>query len=330
MKKVISSQKFLSLLAAVAIMAAGGCSSDDDAVADAVDTNARPLIFHVSETPLADDDAPAATRTAPTTTSSLSAFSYCYLTGSTLSGQESASKNGSGIWSASSGWPSVDENATVSFYAYANAPSSACVYKKDSKVFLNFDVDETTYSQKDLLVAKQSDNYTHSGGNIGFLFSHACGAVRFSLSKTSGLADYDVQVKNVKIYNIPCSGTYCFDDGTWAIESDSRYNKHFTLKSYENDYLTVTSEKQYLSTDGDYLFLLPQTLTAWGKTGAPANAYVEIECKISQNGTFKVGTASNWGTAYLPLGITIKKGKINPVNISLGTALRNAQGGKIF
>ena len=92
----------------------------------------------------------------------------------------------------------------------------------------------------------------------------------------------------------------------------------------------MTSEKQYLSTDGDYLFLLPQTLTAWGKTGAPANAYVEIECKISQNGTFKVGTASNWGTAYLPLGITIKKGKINPVNISLGTALRNAQGGKIF
>ena len=316
MKKVISSQKFLSLLAAVAIMAAGSCSSDDDAVADAVDTNARPLIFHVSET--------------PTTTSSLSPFSYCYLTGSTLSSQESASKDGSGIWSASSGWPSVDENATVSFYAYANAPSSAYVYKKDSKVFLNFDVDETTYSQKDLLVAKQSDNYTHSGGNIGFLFSHACGAVRFSLSKTSGLAGHDVQVKNVKIYNIPCSGTYCFDDGTWAIESDSRYNKHFTLKSYENDYLTVTSEKQYLSTDGYYLFLLPQTLTAWNKTGAPANAYVEIVCKISKGGNYVVGGADRWDNAYLPLNITIEKGKINPVHISMGTALRDASGNKYF
>lgn len=329
MKKVISSQKFLSLLAAVAIMAAGSCSSDDDAVADAVDTNARPLIFHVSETPLADDDAPAATRTAPTTTSSLSAFSYCYLTGSTLSSQESASKDGSGIWSASSGWPSVDENATVSFYAYANAPSSAYVYKEDSKVFLYFDVDETTYSQKDLLVATQSDTYTHSRGNIGFQFNHACGAVRFSLSKTAGLANYLVRVKSVKIYNIPCSGTYCFDDGTWELYGNS--NKDFTLISYaNNDYLTVTSEKQFLSNDGDYLFLLPQTLTAWDKTGAPANAYVEIACKVSRDGQFNVGSASDWGTAYLPLGITIEKGKINPVNISLGTALRNAQGGKIF
>ena len=57
---------------------------------------------------------------------------------------------------------------------------------------------------------------------------------------------------------------------------------------------------------------------------------MEIECKISLNGTFNVGSSNGWGTAYLPLGITIEKGKINPVNISLGTALRNEQGGKIF
>ena len=330
MKKVISSQKFLSLLAVVAIMAAGSCSSDDDVVADAVDTSARPLIFHVSETPLADDDAPAATRTAPTTTSTLSGFNYCYLiTGGSLSDPESASNNESGTWSAS-GWPSVDnDETTVNFYAYANASSSANVYKDGSKVVLNFEVDGTTYSQKDLLVATQSDTYTHSNGNIGFQFSHACGAVRFSLSKTNSLSAYSVLVKSVKIH-IPCSGTYCFDDGTWVIQSDSEYNKLFTLKSYENGYLTVTSEKQFLSNEGDYLFLLPQTLTPWDKTGKPANAYVEIECKISNGTTYKVGSASNWGTAYLPLGITIEKGKIYPVNISLGTALRDAQGDKIF
>ena len=265
MKKVISSQKFLSLLAAVAIMAAGGCSSDDDVVADAVDTSARQLIFHVSETPLADDDAPTATRTAPTTTSSLSSFGYCYLADGSLSQPESASKNGSGIWSATSLWPSVDENATVNFYAYANAsPAKDDVFTDGEKFFLNFEVDETTYSQKDLLVATQSDTYTHSRGNIGFQFSHACGAVRFSLSKTAGLADYHVLVKSVKIHNIPCSGTYCFDDGTWEIWSDSEYNKLFTLKSYGNDYLTVTSEKQFLSNDGDYLFLLPQTAEGMG------------------------------------------------------------------
>ena len=66
------------------------------------------------------------------------------------------------------------------------------------------------------------------------------------------------------------------------------------------------------------------------KRGAPANAYVEIECKISKGGTYKVGNASSWGYAYLPLNITIEKGKINPVNISMGTALRDASGNKYF
>lgn len=193
---------------------------------------------------------------------------------------------------------------------------------------MSFTVDETTYRQQDLLVAKQSGTYAQSEGNIALHFNHACGAVRFSLSKTSGLANYTVRVKSVKICNIPCSGTYCFDNDTWSIDQ-SNGKKNFTILSYsDNSHMEVTETGQFLSSDNDYLFLLPQTLTPWDRSAPLSNAYVEIECKISKDGEYKVDSANEWREAYLPLPITITQGSINPVNISMGTALRNAQGGK--
>lgn len=336
MNKVLYCKKAVLIPAVIAIMMAGGCSSDDDN--DETQRHDLTLKFQVSETPLENPEASAAsTRTAETTTATFSNFNYHYVVGSTLSGIEYADKSGSdGLWTASSDWPkSANENTLVTFYAYANAilKNSNDIFKgDDNKVYLNFTVDETTYNTKDLLVATASDTYSHSQGVIGFRFSHACGALRFSLNKTSSLDSYTVLVKTVKIYNIPSSGTYCFDDGTWAIYStNANDKKNFTIKSYnDNANLEVSTNKAYLSAEKDYLFLLPQTLTAWNKSGAPANAYVEIECKISKGGTYKVGNASSWGYAYLPLNITIEKGKINPVHISMGTALRDASGNKYF
>ena len=338
MNKVLYCKKAVLIPAVIAVMVAGGCSSDDDN--DEMQSHAVTLKFQVSETPLETPEASAAsTRTAETTTATFSDFNYHYVIGSSLSDQESATKSSSnGLWTASSDWPASAYNDTpVSFYAYANTDNNSSVSKdinNNDKVYLNFTVDETTYSTKDLLVATASDTYSHSNGVIGFRFSHACGALRFSLSKTSKLSSYTVLVKTVKIYNIPSSGTYCFNDGTWTVSNKDVDKKNFTIKSYDdNDYLPVNAdETHYLSKEKDYLFLLPQTLTPWDPTGPLANAYVEIKCKISNilNGKYKVGSATEWGYAYLPLNITIEKGKINPVNISMGTALRDENGKKYF
>ena len=317
--------------AVIAVMVAGGCSSNEDN--DEMLSHAATLKFQVSETPLENPEAPAAsTRTAETTTASFRSFDYHYVVGSTLSGKVSASKDkNDGRWDSSLDiWPASNDTP-VSFYAYANVDNSSSVYKESNKVYLNFTVDETTYSTKDLLVATASDTYSHSNGVIHFTFSHACGALRFSLSKTSGLKDYTVLVKSVIIHNIPSSGRYCFNDGTWTFYTDVNDKKDFTIKSYDgNANMEVTADKTYLSDEGDYLFLLPQKLTAWNKSGAPADAYVEIVCKISIGGTYVVGGADSWGNAYLPLNINIAQGKINPVHISMGTALRDASGYKYF
>ena len=351
MNKVLYCKKAVLIPAVIAIMVAGGCSSDDDN--DETQRHDLTLKFQVSEAPLENPEASAAsTRTAETTTTSLSSFNYHYIVNSKLSGQESATqKDRNGLWTASSGWPeSAGENTLVPFYAYANAilkNSDDILIGDDHKVYLNFTVDELTYSTKDLLVAKASDTYSHSNGFIRFTFSHACGALRFSLNKTSSLDSYTVQVNSVIIHNIPCSGAYCFDvddddddddDETWTIYTNEyKVEKNFTILSYdENHYLTVKTdnpdnpERTYLSADGDYLFLIPQTLTPWNPTGPLANAYVEIKCKIYKDGTYKVGKATEWGYAYLPLNINIAQGKINPVHISMGTALRDASGNKYF
>ena len=333
MNKVLYCKKAVLIPAVIAVMVAGGCSSDDDN--DEIQSHAVTLKFQVSEAPLENPEAPAAsTRTAETTTASFESFNFRYVVDDELSNLDvSATKNErDGLWTASSGWPRTDDdNTLVSFYAYANTDNSSSVSKDNNKVYLNFTVDETTSHTKDLLVATASDTRSHSNGVIGFRFSHACGALRFSLSKTSGLKDYTVLVKSVIIHNIPSSGRYCFNDGTWTFYTDVNDKKDFTIKSYDgNAYLEVRADKEYLSDEGDYLFLLPQELTAWNKSGAPANAYVEIVCKISIGGNYVVGGADSWGNAYLPLNINIAQGKINPVHISMGTALRKSDGSMYF
>ncbi len=58
---------------------------------------------------------------------------------------------------------------------------------------------------------------------------------------------------------------------------------------------------------------------------------MEIVCKIyDENNNYKVGTAADWGWAYLPLNLTIQQGYITPVHISMGTALRDGGGNKLF
>lgn len=325
-------------LAAIATITLWGCSSDDEN--DEVAPAPRPLVFQVTETPMENPDAPAATRTAETTTATFSSFYYNYIYegGSLSSSPVSATKiasNGKWLWQSTEGWPNSSQGTPVTFYAYSNVDiSENNVYKdNDGKVKLSFEVDETSSQQKDLLVASTTKSWNECKGTLSFNFSHVCGAVSLSLCKTNSLSNYTVQVKTVKLYNIPSKGDYCLADGNWEDQKNFTGPKCFTVLSYDNSYMTVGTAQTPLMDAGHYLFLLPQTLTAWNITGTLANAYVEIECKIfdtSNNNKYKVGSGDTWGKVYLPLGITINQGMINPVTISMGTALRDGSGNKIF
>lgn len=316
---------------------------------EVIEGKRRPLRFTVTECPLnqpsnSDElDEPETTkrRVPATTTSTLTQFYYNYVTNGKLSSKAISTYEAiNQHWEETDGWPQVEDEDRVTFYAYANVDlnmqntEDQPVYQDDGKIYLSFEADESTTELKDLLVAENTDSYSHSDGWINFNFYHACGAVELSINKTESLNDYSVMVQSVILHNIPSAGSYCLTDHTWELETDPEYNKLYTVNAYkegvEGFSLEVTNDKQLLGKSRDYLFLIPQKLTAWNKSGSPANAYIEIKCRISKNGVYKVGSADDWGSAYLPLGITVKQGTITPVTISMGTALRDANGNKIF
>ena len=318
---------------------------------EVIEGKRRPLRFTVSENPLSQPsnsdelDEPEMTkrREPATTTSKLNQFYYNYVSNGTLSSKAISTYEAMNQhWEETDGWPQVADDDLVTFYAYANVdlnmqnPNDQPVYKDyDGKIYLSFEADESTSELKDLLIAENTDSYSHSGGWINFQFDHACGALELSINKTESLNDYTVMVQSVILHNIPSAGSYCLTDHKWELETGSEYNKLFTVNAYkegvEGYSLEVSNDKQLLGKAGNYLFLIPQKLTAWNKSGTPSNAYIEIKCRImSKNGAYKVGSANDWGSAYLPLGITVKQGTITPVTISMGTALRNGNGNKIF
>lgn len=101
------------------------CSNDDNDIIENTAEQPLPLTITVSENPLQNPNTPgqvSSTRTAVTTTSSLSSFTldYQYTRGGELqSGYVDARKDGSGNWSARN-WPDAVGDTEVSWYAHTD------------------------------------------------------------------------------------------------------------------------------------------------------------------------------------------------------------------
>ena len=122
-------------------------------------------------------------------------------------------------------------------------------------------------------------------------------------------------------------GEYYFDrDDKWELYGTPT---DYTITAYQQGGLEVGTTLQPLADSDDYLFLLPQTLTGWDKTAPLEDSYIEIKCKIFNSDDYKVG-GSDYGSVYLPLDATLEMGMIYSLNISMGTALRDSNGNKIF
>ncbi len=325
--------------------------------------NLRPISIHVSDRPLGSETIMAAPskKTPPTTKESLKKFYLNY-----VYNQDNQVVCGvpelytydvdNGTWlvgtttdPGTGGWPSTAGNdASVTFYAYANVDvfvgdgdmENEAFFLEDETAgpYLEFGMDEYTQELGDLLVAQNTDTWTNCEGNLYLAFDHACAAMEFYICKTASLADYVVNVNNVKIHNVPSLGHYFFNSGEWEVITE--YQKDYTVYANQGDdsgnSITVkqSSEgKDLLIGDGDYMFVIPQTLTPWDKNGSPLNSdntYIEINCKISKDDQYLVGGNDSWGVVYLPFEATLKKGSIHPFTIQMGTALRDASGNKIF
>jgi hypothetical protein len=314
--------KLFSLMLVATTMAA--CSSDDND-ATSQRSEVRALSFEVSETPYAIPNGSRITRAA--IASSLDKFYLNYVYGSeprTNGSSIETTKDGEKGWKVGdgfTGWP--DTENTVDWYA-----CSENVTFNTSGPYINFSVNETASDQKDLLVATASGTYAGTGGKLSFTFNHVCSALRIYVKKAKNLADYTLTVSEVKLCNVASQGYYyfntSFNTSSWTLGATK---SNYTL--YSGAGLTLGTESFVLLGDSSapYLFLLPQTLTAWSGSGAPANTYLELTCVINKN---EGGEVHN-GQAYIPFGAVLEKGYEYDVNINIGkNSLYKGNGTKII
>lgn len=295
------------------------CSNDDEVIT----AQERPITVTVSEKPFTTPTSNAApvrsTRAAITTTETLSAFSIDYVYGSKpKTGSRTATKT-AGTWTVDGPWPNPDYN--VNWYAHSDGTFPQDDYK--GTPYISFTVDENAAQQKDLLVATLSAFYDECGGHLNFTFDHACAAVRFYVKKANNLSDYTLTVRSVKLSGVVKAGTYYYNTSTWTL-GDAKSS--YTL--YEGTATLINSDYKALdATEAPYLFLIPQTLTAWAPPSAPANTYLELTCTISKS-------SSNVfidGTAYIPFAATLAAGTQYDVKINIGkNSLYNSSGNKII
>lgn len=298
------------------------CSNDDEVAP----VQERPITVTVSEKPFTTPTSNAApvrsTRAAITTTETFSAFSIDYVYGTAPStGKRTATKT-AGTWNCGY-WPDTDNDNIVNWYAH----SDGTFYRDNDKgtPYISFTVDENAAQQKDLLVSTLSKSYNECGGHLNFTFDHACAAVRFYVKKANNLSDYTLTVSSVILSGVVNTGNYHYDTSKWTLVNAT---SSYTL--YDGTAKTLTNS-DYEALDAteapSYLFLIPQTLTAWAPPSAPANTYLELTYTISKNSS----NVFYNGTAYIPFAATLAAGTQYDVKINIGkNSLYNNSGNKII
>ena len=223
-----------------------------------------------------------------------------------MHGNNSAKKGGSGNWSAGT-WPTeADGSTTVNWFAHTDG---TIPYQAN---YLSFTVEEQSTNQKDLLVATASGTKAATGGHLAFTFDHACTALRFYVKKATNLKDYTLTVTDIKICNIVSNGKYYFSTSAWT---PGATRSQYTL--YAGSEMALGTEEYTLLNDDadDFLFMIPQKLTAWDTTtdiaSATAQTYIRLECSIT-------GATSFNGTAYIPFAATLAAGMQHDVKINIG------------
>lgn len=158
-----------------------------------------------------------------------------------------------------------------------------------------------------------------NGGKVKFTFKHILSQVAFK-AKTQ-LENMEVEINTIKIHNPWTKGTYTLpttssEKGTWALTDPTIGSKRGAFTVVKDKSISVTSKgtATEISVDGPMLFV-PQTLTAWdvkktkGDADKAGESYLEITCKIKQDGVYVFAPEGNYGTLYVPFGPTWEQGK---------------------
>lgn len=156
---------------------------------------------------------------------------------------------------------------------------------------------------------------TPNSGIVGLKFHHILSQVVFS-AKTE-YTNMKVEINSIKINNLKNSGTFTLPnegavgEGSWS--QSGTYHPTVTKTPIEisttTPGATTPETKEITSATNNPLMVIPQKPTAWATSSSNAIAinsdtYLEISCKISQNGVYIFGAEGNdgYGTIYVPFG----------------------------
>lgn len=297
-------------------LALGACSNSDDDELTPQQPKSYPMTIEVAENPMVQDGKAESrpTRAAITTTPTFTGFNMSYVYSSGASSVPiTATKDGDGKWKSNDGsWP-VGGSTVVSWYASTDGQFNQ-TEDANKLPYINFTVEEAAASQHDLLVATASGSYSGTGGKLSFTFDHACSALRFYVKKSTNINDKTLTVSSIVLKNVIKDGKYYYGTQSWTLGTTST---DYTLLSSSQ---TLASDSYVLlngSEDDSYLFLIPQTLTAWNPSGALSNTYLEVTCTITNTST-STSTQVYSGTAYIPFAATFEKGTKYDVKINIG------------
>lgn len=324
------------IILALATTALTACSSDDSETTPQSQQK-RQISISVSEKPFATPDGASVkglnTRGAILTTPTLNEF---YMTGvygsKPYTADKTATKTETGKWKAMTDyWPETDD--MVHWYAYntPNTPGTFNLTDADKRPYLDFTVKEEPVSQLDLLVSKTSDSWANCSGNLFFEFDHACSALRFYVKKAKNMADYKLLVSDAWLCNVWKEGEFYLDNYSWTLDEAAGKENHPLYRDRGTGRTLNLSDTEYQALDpyeDPYLFLIPQSLTAWDATGNAGGCYIKVTCQI-------VRTAYNIvvfnGDAYVPFAATTAQGYQYDVNVNIGkNSLYKPDGTKII
>lgn len=189
---------------------------------------------------------------------------------------------------------------------------------------INKDVQTITYSSFDEYGTSTHQNLdvmyavakgkTKSDGKVSLAFKHILSQVLFK-AKTND-DKMEVVIKEMKFHNFQPAGTFTIPAGEPTI-TDWKLNGYITIPVTVgmDETKTVTSTSTEVITKP--MLFIPQTLTAWAPTtetkteadnANPKHSYLEITCRIKQNGTYLFGKGG-FDTLYVPFSATWEPGK---------------------
>lgn len=194
---------------------------------------------------------------------------------------------------------------------------------KDSKTISYSGINEYNNSQNEVnydVMYAVAENQTQSKnkGKVMFNFKHIMSQVVFQ-AKTQ-YEDMQVDIKDIKIHNYKFSGTFTFptngkdpEQNNWVPQLS---NKPEATVGKAQPTISVTSNSTTtdISLNKPMLFI-PQKLEAWDtknsidQANTDTKSFLEIECKIQQNGEFLHGNATSFAKLYVPFGTSWEPGK---------------------